>query len=75
MGAKRLHRGIAAGEFGFGQRRVDFPVAELVEEDGRPPLPALQPRDQVVQRAAPGRDRAAAERAGGRGVLGHEGIG
>ena len=56
-----------AGEFGFGKADVDFLVADVMQKDGRAALAAFQFRDQVVQALRRlGRDRAHAERAGGR---------
>ena len=39
---------IAASQFGLGERRVDFAVADLVKKNGRAALASAQFRDQVV---------------------------
>ena len=40
MGAQRLDRVVAAGQFRLGQGRVDLVVADLVQQHGRPALAA-----------------------------------
>ena len=49
MGAQRLDRVIVAGKLGFRQRGVDFVVAYLVEQHGRPALAAAQFRNKVMK--------------------------
>ena len=66
MGFERLDRGVAAGEFGLGKGRVDFVVANLVQESRLTALPAAELRDEVMDALADvRRDGAAAERAHG----------
>ncbi len=50
-------------QFGLGQRRVDFVMADLMDQDARAFRAALQFRDQVMLRLPDiRRDRAQAER-------------
>ena len=49
MAVQRFDGGIVAGEFGLGQACVDFAVADVVEQYGRPALAAFEFRDEVVQ--------------------------
>ena len=39
---------IAASQFSFGERRVDFAVADLVKKNGGAAFPSSQFRDQVM---------------------------
>lgn len=49
VGAERFGRGVVAGQFGFGQRRMNFIVADLVEQHGRSAFATAQFRHEVVQ--------------------------
>ncbi len=49
MRLERLWRGIVACQFAFGQRGVDFVVANLVQQNRWPALAAPQLRHEVVQ--------------------------
>ena len=48
MGSERIGAGVVAGEFRLGQGRVDFAVANLVDQDRRAAGAALQFWRQVV---------------------------
>lgn len=48
MRPQRVHRVIAPRQVRLAQRRVDFPVALVVQENRRPALAAFQLRYQVV---------------------------
>ena len=48
MGSERVGAGVVAGEFRLGQGRVDFAVANLVDQDRRAAGAALQFWRQVV---------------------------
>lgn len=62
MLAQRLDCVIGAGKFGFGQRGVDFTMANLMQQNGRPAFSAPELRDKVVQALGHvRRDRATAE--------------
>jgi len=70
MGAQRINRVEAAGQFGFRKRGVDFLVADVMQQHGRAAFAALELGDQVMGRLRHiGRDRAQAKRAD-RGVAG-----
>lgn len=63
MTPKRLGRRIAPRKLGLGQGRVDFLVADVVQENRLPALAAAQFRDQVMQALRnPRRDRATTKR-------------
>ena len=49
MRAQRLWRAVVAGKFSFGQGRVDFPVADVMQKNCWPTFAAFQLRNQVVQ--------------------------
>ncbi len=70
MGAQGLDRVKRARQFGFGQRRVHFLVADLMQQDSRSALASFEFWDQMVQAAAPFRDRAVTQRAD-RIIFGH----
>lgn len=62
MGPQRLRRGVGAGEFAFGQRRVNLAMAQMVQENRRPTLASLGLGDQVMEALVGiGRDRPPAE--------------
>ena len=64
MGAQRLDGVVTAGKFGFGQRGMDFGMADLVQKNGRPLLSAAQTGDEMMQALRRlRRDRAVAKRA------------
>ena len=70
MGAQRLGRVVVARQLGLAERRVNFIMANLMHQNDRPALAALQLGRQVMQ-ALLGirRDRAMADRAYGIGVV------
>ena len=63
MCAQGFDRTVTAREFGFGQRGVNFFVADLVQQNGGSSLATFEFWDQMVHAAAPFRDRAVAKRA------------
>lgn len=64
MRAQRRNRAIVPRQFGLGKDRVDFAVANLVEQNHRTAFAAFQLWDQVVQALlGPGRNRAQTQRA------------
>lgn len=64
MGAEGFEGVIAPREVGFAERCVDFVVADLMKQNGRPALPAPELWNEVVQALADiRRDRPAAEAA------------
>lgn len=55
---------VVVGQFGFGQRRMDLRMADLVQQNSLAPLPAAELRDEMVAALRhAGRDRAAAKAA------------
>ena len=70
MSPKRFNRVEIARQFGLCQRRMDFVVADLVQQNCRPTLAAAQFRDKMMMALAHIRwDGTATERALGR--IGH----
>ena len=63
MGAQGLDRAETARQFGFGQRGVDFLVANLVQQHGGSALASFEFWDQMMQTATAFGDRAVAKRA------------
>lgn len=62
MGAQRINAVIAARKLGLGQCRVDFIMANLMQQDRRAPFTTAQLGDQVMQALLRlGRDRAVAK--------------
>jgi len=49
MGPQRRGRVVVAGQLRLGQRGVDFPVADVMQEYGWPALAAFELWDEVVQ--------------------------
>lgn len=52
MGAERLDRVILPRKFGFGERRMDLVMADLVEKNGGAALSAPEFGDEVMQALA-----------------------
>ncbi|EAQ12690.1 hypothetical protein RB2654_15430 [Rhodobacterales bacterium HTCC2654] len=64
MGEQRLGRVVDTGKLGLGQGRVDFLVADVVEQHRLAAFAAFQARDQVMARLRNAfGDRAGADRA------------
>lgn len=63
MGAQGLNRVKGACQFSLGQGCVHFLMADLMQQDCGSALASFEFWDQMVQAAAPVRDRAVAERA------------
>ena len=64
MRAQRIDRGVVAGKLRLGQGRVDFIVANLMDQHARPLGAAFQLGDQMMFRLPDAwRDRPEAERA------------
>jgi len=49
VGAKRLWRGVVAGEVGLGQCRVDFVVTDLMQQHRWSALAPAELRNEVVE--------------------------
>ena len=59
---------VVTGQLGLGERRVDFLMADVMDQDCRATFPALQLGDEVMLASRDARrDRAEAKRAGGVG--------
>ncbi len=66
MCAQGLYRVVIPGQFGFAQGGVDFPVADMVQQNRGPAFPAPEFRGQMVEALRNARRyRAAAERTDG----------
>ena len=68
MGSESVHAGIVAGQFGLGERGMNFLMADVVQQHRRPALSPFQLRDQVMKALWNTRwDRAVAKGADGIG--------
>lgn len=49
MRAQRSNRVVVTGQFGLGQSRMNFPVADVVQQDSGPALSTLKLGDKMMQ--------------------------